>query len=54
LGTHIYGLDFYNVDTALSVRYEQKSKKKKNNNVEISPFTRKVAHKKWDIWYFGR
>jgi hypothetical protein len=50
---HIYGLDLYNVDTALSVRYELKSKKK-NDAVKISPFTRQVIQKKWDIWYFER
>ena len=33
---HIYGLDLCNVDTAFSVTYELKSKRKKNKGVEIS------------------
>ena len=28
IGTHIYGFDLYNVDTAFSVRYELKNKEK--------------------------
>ena len=51
MGMHIYGLDLDNVDTAFSLRHEIKSKKK-NDGVKISPFTRQVAHKKWDIWHF--
>ena len=53
MGMAIYGLDLYNLETAFSVRYELKSNKK-NDGVEIPPFKRQVAHKKWDIWQFER
>ena len=49
MGKHIYWLDLYNIYTAFSVRYEMKVEK--NDGVEISPFTRQVAHKKWDIFH---